>query len=731
MLLTRHTGTLLRNPMLGRILRPRLNGPAVPAVLLGIAFLCFGLDRYMHSPERGLPFCFVFSSRAADRGAAFGGTWEVVNGSMRNQSNDRGAKLIAGSPYWRDYSVSADIQLLGDGDAGLIARVSNAENGVDSYSGYYGGLRTMDSSLVLGRAEHGWEEYPIKTFPGGVKPFHWYHVSLTVRGCDISATATDLSSGATASTLRHTVNCLAAGRIGLRSYTSGGLWRNIVVRSLHDRAERLTSLAELPPPEAPTGQHSLLAEYVSNSVDPPGDGSEGALAQTIGSLRYLSSISAKTALVRGIVVLTAPSLYVQDTTGGVKIEPEGGPSLKIGDEVEASGIVEPHEFSAVLKHANIRLLWEGSPVPPFSVTAGQAATGAYDASFIQTDGQLTARRTDANGETILNLEQGPQEFQARLKPGRSISHVRNLRTGSTLRLRGICSVDPGLTGNVTPFVLLVPSSEDLQVIAGPPWWSWSTLIPLGLMLFAASAGVHHAYVLAKHWRLRAVVDERERLAHEIHDTLAQSFAGLAFQLQAIRNSMHSEFPVLEQQVLLACDLVRHSHEEARRSIASLRPQTLESVGLLVALQACAAKMVRHGNVQIVTSSKGNPQALPLRTKDTLFRIGQEAIANALHHAEPKTIVITTVYDSGVVRLRIEDDGNGFSPESETRGFGLNGMRKRAESISADFRLVSAPASGTLVEIAAPLPAKTSIVNWHQRVWQYRRSYERSNSYSYR
>ncbi len=88
-----------------------------------------------------------------------GGTWELVNGTMRNESDERGAKLLTGSPYWRDYSIEADVDLLGNsGDAGLIIRSSNEEEGVNSYSGYYAGIRTLDSALVLGRAEHGWME---------------------------------------------------------------------------------------------------------------------------------------------------------------------------------------------------------------------------------------------------------------------------------------------------------------------------------------------------------------------------------------------------------------------------------------------------------------------------------------------------------------------------------------------------------------------------------------------
>ena len=79
------------------------------------------------------------------------------------------------------------------------------------------------------------------------------------------------------------------------------------------------------------------------------------------------------------------------------------------------------------------------------------------------------------------------------------------------------------------------------------------------------------YSRVEHWRLRAIHEERERLANEIHDTLAQSFSGIGFQLQAIRKAIPHEIPRLQKQVDLACELVRHSHKEARRSIEPLPP----------------------------------------------------------------------------------------------------------------------------------------------------------------
>ena len=144
------------------------------------------------NPNRGLPYRDSFAARKADEWKAFGGTWEVLNGSMRNDSDERGAKLLTGSPEWQNYSIDADVMLLGlGGDAGLIVRSSDEEEGVDAYTGYYAGLRTADNTLVLGRAGHGWMEVtkPITLGQNKVLTSRWYHLRLLAYGCRLIAAA--------------------------------------------------------------------------------------------------------------------------------------------------------------------------------------------------------------------------------------------------------------------------------------------------------------------------------------------------------------------------------------------------------------------------------------------------------------------------------------------------------------------------------------------------------------
>lgn len=715
-----------------RPLRRRL--VAVLALLALACCLGGAFAAWRRSPQRGLPYRDDFAAGRADEWKAFGGTWELANGAMRNESDERGAKLVTGSPWWRNYSIEADVYLLGvSGDAGLVIRSSNEEQGVNAYSGYYAGVRTIDNSLVLGRADHAWLEvtrrYPVA---GGIRPFQWYHLRIVAVDCDIAA-----SVGAVGEPDRTAIGitdhqCISAGRVGLRSYSSGGIWRNVVVRAathqdlmamLQKAAGHGTLTAgstTAAGPDSPEVRQLLEREQEQETRAE--QGIPGVSTRSIGSLRLSSWARPAVATVRGVVVLTAPRLYVQDASGGVYVSQYTGPLLKVGDEVEVTGQVHPGDFSAVMDHATAQVLWARSPMPPLSVTASQASTGRYDATFIELRGVLAARERGPGNSLILDLDDGAQSFRAMLNPGRSDALVSALRVNSLLRLRGICVVDSALTHNLTPFVLLLPSNEDLDVIAGPPWWSTGHIVALMIATAVLAMISVILYHRIENWRLRAILDERGRLAHEMHDTLAQSFAGIGFQLQAISNGVPEDMPKLHEQLDLARDLVRHSHEEARRSIATLRAEALESEDLAVALEHCARRMVGGTAVEVRAETRGDSRPIPLRTTDTLFRIGQEAVANAIRHANPSRLTIRVTWSEDQVCLQIEDDGAGFVPVDRLTGFGIRGMRRRAQSISAAFVVDSRPGAGSSVRVEAPLPPRVTLARWPRIFWKYAREH---------
>ncbi len=665
---------------------------------------------YWRNPTRGLPYRDSFSLAKADEWTAFGGTWELANGAMRNDSDERGAKLMTGSTRWQNYSIEADVMLLGlGGDAGLVVRSSGEEEGVDAYHGYYSGLRTIDNVFTIGRADFGWTEvnFPLKPRGISIEVSRWYHLKLMAVGCRIASSFNHVHQADYTVASITDDDCIRSGRAGLRSYSSGGVWRNVIVKpaTQHDLDDMLAlGRAQQTPPV----QQSIAdSAKFGVSLNPPANNQPQALPSSpntheIGSLRLASLAKPVKATVRGIVILTSPALFVQDSTGGAAVQQAHPHPLKVGDEVEVTGDVDAWEFSSTLKNAEVRVLWEGTPAPAVSVTATQAATGAFDATFIEVSGRLRHKEYGPDDALIFDFDSGSQSFRAIMNRGRGNTLYDKLKPDSMLRIRGVAVVDPAYTQGVVPFALLVRSSDDVELLAGPPWWSTGHLVAtaIGLMLVALITNL--LYHRIENLRLRAVMEEREHIAYEMHDTLTQSVAGIGFQLEAIRIGTPSELARVHRQLDMASELVRHSHAEARRSIDMLRPQELESKGLLNALTQTAQRLVEGGGVVVAVSSTGDARPLPLRIADTLYRLGQEAIANAVRHAHPKTITISLDYERSIVRLSVSDDGSGFDHDAEAQGFGVQGMRKRAASISAQLDIHSSAGQGTSVTVTAPL-----------------------------
>jgi signal transduction histidine kinase len=616
---------------------------------------------------------------------------------------------LMGSPNWKDYVVTADLQLLGEGSVGVLARVSDAEIGENSFKGYFLGIRYIDNSLVLGAFDFAYHEAARVVLPDPVLPLRWYHVKLKAEGCRITAYAAAEGMNEVQTATLNDPDCFRSGRVALRSNGTGGIWRNVSVTPVDSPDD---AAQDLPSPDAARLQRALLKSPLRRrGAQPRADGAAFAPVQTIRSLLYLSPLGAPLASVRGEVILTRPAIYIQDSTGGVEVQSDSATPLKIGDEVEVTGEVNLDHFSPVLRKAQFRLLREATPVSPAIIAANQVAEGLYDSRFVQVEGFLRTISEGKDDVLMLDLDAGTQSFHAILPPGRSRSLLQRLARDSRLRLRGVSVANPRYNQTADPFVLLVRSVEDVEVVAGPPWLRPSNLIKATLATLGLIFIFNYLYLLAKHWRYRAVAEERERLANEIHDTLAQSFAGIGFQLQAIRNSLSGGGEALERQVDLAISMARTSHGEARRSIASLRPKSLGPVGLLPALRECAEGMVKNGSVVVETYGEDGGRALPARIKDTLYRIGQEAIANSIRHADPGVIRVRLHRTQDSICLSVEDDGHGFITDSHHTGFGLLGMRKRAESISAALTIQSAPGSGTRVEVMSPLRSHFLLGLW--------------------
>jgi len=205
-------------------------------------------------------------------------------------------------------------------------------------------------------------------------------------------------------------------------------------------------------------------------------------------------------------------------------------------------------------------------------------------------------------------------------------------------------------------------------------------------------------------RESAVIAERNRLARDIHDTLAQGFTGVIVQLEAAADATSKGLAKeAEEHLTRAGDLARESLREARRSVRALRPRALEDKDLCEALENLVRTMTAGTTVKAEFIVRGEIRPLPPEWDENLLRIGQEVLTNVLRHARASHFKTQITFAPDEIRLELRDNGRGFDPAGKHDGFGLLGMGERVEGMGGRLATQSAAGTGTAILIVLPLP----------------------------
>ena len=188
--------------------------------------------------------------------------------------------------------------------------------------------------------------------------------------------------------------------------------------------------------------------------------------------------------------------------------------------------------------------------------------------------------------------------------------------------------------------------------------------------------------------------ERARLAGEIHDTLAQGFTSIITLLQA------ADPELADERLALAVRTARVNLAESRTLIAALSPSALASGSLPDAVRRQVSRLIEESGLTATCRVTGDPRELPVAVEVVLLRAAQEALANARRHSRAQDVGVLLAYSETTVRLVVRDDGHGFDPATAT-GFGLRGMRARAEQVDGRLTVRSTPGSGSTIELEVP------------------------------
>jgi signal transduction histidine kinase len=397
-------------------------------------------------------------------------------------------------------------------------------------------------------------------------------------------------------------------------------------------------------------------------------------------------------------------LYVDDGSGGARIETEQSQGVEPGTLVEVVGFPTATPGRPTLTNAIFRAAGSAPQPPAVLIPSANVLTPDYDATLVRMQGYfLSVLRNPM--ERVLVMRVGETVFDASLEASAATERLERIRPGSLVSVTGVYSYRGGPPPT---FHLFLRSAEDVAIDRAAPWWTLQhTAVMVVMIAFVAGgAGVWvRASANRKRQQYQAVLNERSRLGRELHDTLEQGLAGISLQLEAVAGSLETSPEAARRSLDVARQMLRYSEEEARRSVADLRSQALETLGLAGALTDMVQQMTHGTGAHADVRVEGVPQRLDASQEHHLLRIGLEALTNALKHSGAQWIAITLRFRETATDLSVEDDGRGLEPGAldvrDGRRFGLQGIRERVDKLGGALQIDSSPGAGTRLVVTIP------------------------------
>jgi signal transduction histidine kinase len=470
--------------------------------------------------------------------------------------------------------------------------------------------------------------------------------------------------------------------------------------------------------------------------------------------------------VRGAVTLQriGEDVFLQDGSGGLRIETKQVETFAVGDVVEAVGFLEYENFLPLLRDAALKKTSAvPAPARPQSVPINEIRNGLHHAELITLSGRILDRSTrpvtrDAahfSGFVTTWLLQGDGlSFTVEHEEPVENPVLATIPIGSLVEVDGVGVTEVDSTGKTKNLKLLLAASSGLHLLARPSWWTPRRLI-IGVGLLSTILLVVVAWLLTvarknaalsdtlreleraqrelqeahdtleqkiiersaqlqvemtarktAELQFKAVLAERTRLARDLHDSLEQTLTGIALQLDTAAKLFERNPIASNHHLELARNWLRQSQVELRRSIWDLRTRELEQFDLANALRQSAEHLIDGTAMQLEFTTRGEKRALPEVVEENILRIGQEALTNIAKHAQALRVNITLEFSPSALLLLVSDNGIGFaSPETSAPGdnrFGLLGMSERAKRLGGRVVINSIRGRGTAIEVEIPI-----------------------------
>jgi signal transduction histidine kinase len=421
--------------------------------------------------------------------------------------------------------------------------------------------------------------------------------------------------------------------------------------------------------------------------------------------------------VAGVVTLKVPGpgFIIQDASGGMRILSREADGLHAGDQVEALGFPAIGDFSPYLEDGVFRTNGKVTLPEAKQTTAEQILLqGTADAQLVELRARLLQNVPRAANPQLL-LQDGPIIFTAHLETQDRREDLPAWRSGSLLKLTGVCTIQGGERHEPETFRLLIGKPGGIELLEAPPWWT-------SRQAFTAAGGMGVAIVAALAWvgllrrQVRAQTKmileistrEQRRIGHDLHDGVCQQLAGIAFMTSALADELEEQKVPQAAQADRISTMINEVIDHTRSVARGLFPIWLEENGLASALEELATNASEIFKINCRFLNERGPANVENSVALHLYYIALEAVANAAKHGRAQNIVIRLEPAAERYCLSIQDDGTGFSVGSPaTTGMGLRIMNYRARVVGAVLQLESLPGSGTRVACLV-LPESTRL-----------------------
>ncbi|QBG46710.1 sensor histidine kinase [Verrucomicrobia bacterium S94] len=441
-------------------------------------------------------------------------------------------------------------------------------------------------------------------------------------------------------------------------------------------------------------------------------------------------------------------LFLRGEQAALYVQIQDPGSVVVGDRVEVVGLVNPHPVSPAMRAHSVHVIDHGGSPEPIRLNSLSGITDRYNFDLVQIDAKLVET---GNSFQLSNGRGNPQKlikllcrsdnrlFEANLQAGAELPE--SIRSGAMVRLTGLCHVNRGNWRawhlDIQGIRLELRSAADIQLMEAAPWWTVKRMLwVVGMILLIALVFLVWVLLLRKtverqtgiigeKMEQEAVLNERQRIARELHDNLEQSLAGAIFRLGGVRFIQESniqENQELFEQTLNGSVSVEQLHAawresveksnadlesvehmlsycsaESRTSILDLRGGLLESMDLVGAAGITLKTLNGQWNASSELRVEGTPRRFAREAERNVLLVIKESVSNAIRHAEAEHIIVTLDYSAGF-RVEIRDDGCGFdvSAAEKSGRFGLRGMCERMRNVGSTLKIQSAPGKGTTI-----------------------------------